>query len=276
MEEIIIKKILESMEKQIPVALITMTEVNGSTPRDPGSLMLVWRDGSSFGSIGGGKVEYFVIKEAVEALEKNADRTFDHSLTPSGDLEMQCGGTAKGYIKVFKVKNKLLVAGGGHVGEKVIELAKFLGFYCIVADDREEYSAKESLGKADRVVIGAFGKICENVNIDSDTYVVITTKSHVTDLEILEKVLRTDAKYIGVIGSKSKQRYARKELFKMGFTLEDLKRIYGPVGLDIANQLPEEIAVSILSEILLIKNNTVLDHRRLKVEELKALLNTTE
>ena len=264
MEELILKKILESIENHKKVALVTLTDVGGSTPRDTGSLMLVWEDRETYGSIGGGKVEYFVTDEAAEALKQNEDRNFEHSLTPDGDLEMQCGGTVKGFIKIFRPNEKIVIAGGGHVGEKVLELAKFLGFTCEVIDDREDYIDKPSLQKADKITGGFYKDIGKDAAIDENTYVVIATKSHITDLEFVKEVLKTKARYIGTIGSRKKQIFLREELLQDGFSAEDIKRIYGPVGINISNQMPEEIAVSILAEILMVKNGGTTEHRKLE------------
>lgn len=266
MEELILKKILENIENHKKVALVTLTEVGGSTPRDTGSLMLVWENGETYGSIGGGKVEYFVTGEAVEALKQSEDRSFEHSLTPDGDLKMQCGGMVKGFIKIFKPNEKVVIAGGGHVGEKVLEVAKFLGFNCEVIDDREEYLDKPSLQKADKILVGYYKDVIKDAGIDENTYVVITTKSHITDLEFAKEVLKTKARYIGVIGSTKKQIFVRESLLKDGFSGDDIKRIYGPVGLNISNQMPEEIAVSIMGEILMVKNGGTLEHRKLEEE----------
>ena len=109
MDEIILKRIIESLNREEKVALVTITEIKGSTPRDEGSLMLVWEDGKSFGSIGGGKIEYTVIQESVEALKANKNRNFNHSLTPQGDLKMECGGEASGFIRVFVPGKKLIM-----------------------------------------------------------------------------------------------------------------------------------------------------------------------
>lgn len=272
MEELILRRILKSLENSQKTALVTVTEVGGSTPRDAGSLMLVWENGETFGSIGGGKIEYYVIDEAVEALKIGTEKMFEHSLTPKGDLEMQCGGTAKGFIKIFKPKNKIIIAGGGHVGEKVLELANFLGFRCEVVDDREEYADKESLKLADELVIKSFDKALDEMNVDENTYIVITTKSHVTDIVFVKKAIKTKAKYIGLIGSRTKQIFVRETLAKDGFTDEEIKKIYGPMGIDIANQMPEEIAMSILSEILLVKNNASLEHRKLDDELVDSII----
>ena len=262
MDEIILKRIIESLNNEEKIALVTLTENKGSTPRYEGSLMLVWEDGKSFGSIGGGKIEYTVIQEAVEALKTNKNKIFNHSLTPEGDLKMQCGGEAKGFIRVFVPEKRLIIAGGGHVGEKVLELATFLGFKCTIIDDREEYRTKESLQKASNIIISPYNEALKQITITKDTYIVIATKGHAGDLEFVKESLRTGAKYIGLIGSKVKHVFIKNSLIQDGFSEEDINRIYGPVGLNISNQLPEEIAVSIMSEILLIKNNGTPEHRK--------------
>lgn len=262
MDELILKEILEALDRNEKAALVTLTGIKGSTPRDEGSLMLVREDGRILGSIGGGKIEYAVIQESVQAIRDGKSREFEHSLTPNGDLGMQCGGEAKGFIKVFSPEKRLVIAGGGHVGEKVLELATFLGFKCTVIDDREEYRNRESLKKANRIIIAPYEKAIEQIEITDETYIVIATKGHVGDLEFVKNALRTDAKYIGLIGSKAKHVFIRKALKEEGFSDEQIAKIYGPVGLDISNQLPEEIAVSIMSEILLIKNSGSLKHRK--------------
>lgn len=262
MDELILKKVFDTLKEEKKVALVTLTEIAGSTPRDEGSLMVVWENGEIFGSIGGGKIEYTVIQESIEAIKENKSRTFSHSLTPNGDLKMQCGGEAKGFIKIFAPEKKLIIAGGGHVGEKVLELATFLGFKCIVVDDREEYKNKKSLEKASEIIISPYENAMEYLNITEDTYIVIATKGHAGDLDFVREALKTKAKYIGLIGSKVKHIFIKNSLIKEGFSEETINKVYGPVGLDISNQLPEEIAVSIMSEILMIKNNGTPNHRK--------------
>ncbi len=262
MEEEILQKVIENINANIPVALVTLTAVGGSTPRDPGSIMAVFKDGSSIGSIGGGKIEYTVIAEALEALQKGENRSFSHELTPSGDLKMECGGSAKGYIKVFGIKNKLIIAGGGHVGEKVLELGKFLGFHCIVVDDRKEFEEKQSLKSADELIISDFSKATQKINIDSNTYIVVATKSHIDDIAFAKTVLNSNCKYLGVIGSSRKHKSIKKSLLEDGFSQESISKMYGPIGLNISSQLPEEIALSIMSEILLVKNGGSGEHRK--------------
>lgn len=262
MDELILKKILETLDRNEKVALVTLTNIKGSTPRDEGSLMLVWEDGKILGSIGGGKIEYTVIQESIQAIKEGKSREFDHSLTPNGDLQMQCGGEARGFIRVFNPEKNLIIVGGGHVGEKVLELATFLGFKCTVVDDREEYKNKESLQKAHEIIIAPYENAIDQVKITDETYIVIATKGHMGDFEFVKSALQTNAKYVGLIGSKVKHVFIKKSLKEEGFSDEQISKIYGPIGLDISNQLPEEIAVSIMSEILLIKNKGSLNHRK--------------
>lgn len=263
MEEKILKKVLQSVNDNIPVALVTLTSVGGSTPRDSGSIMAVFENGDSFGSIGGGKIEFTVISEAVEALKEGKDREFYHELTPNGDLKMECGGKAQGYIKIFGIKNRLIIAGGGHVGEKVLELGKFLGFYCIVVDDRKGYEDKEQLKNADQIIIENYDKAVKKLTIDAYTYIVVATKSHIGDMDFAKTVMDSECKYLGVIGSLTKHRSIKKRLLNDGYTKEQISKIYGPIGLNISNQLPEEIAVSIMGEILLVKNGGTLEHKKI-------------
>ncbi len=262
MEEEILQKILEYAKQNIPVALVTLTDVGGSTPRDPGSIMAVFEDGSSIGSIGGGKIEHTVVQEAVEAIKNGVSRSFSHKLTPTGDLKMECGGSAEGFIKVFALKNKLIIAGGGHVGEKVLELGKFLGFSCTMIDDREEFAGKESLKKADKLIISNYDEAIKDLRIDANTYIVVATKSHLDDVAFAKTVLRENYKYLGVIGSARKHKSIRKMLLDGGFSEAELAKMYGPIGLNISNQLPEEIALSIMAEILLVKNGKTLKHMK--------------
>lgn len=107
MDELILKKVFDTLKEDKKVALVTLTEIAGSTPRDEGSLMVVWENGEIFGSIGGGKIEYTVIQESIEAIKENKSRTFSHSLTPNGDLKMQCGGGSKGIYKNFCTRKKI-------------------------------------------------------------------------------------------------------------------------------------------------------------------------
>lgn len=262
MDEKILLKICESLEKGKSVAMAVITNENGSTPRGSGSIMAIWQDGKTLGSIGGGKVEYLVVGKAVECIEKREDSNFEYKLNDQGGLGMKCGGELKGYIRVFYPKAKLLIAGAGHISEKLNKLAKLLDFHTVIIDDREEYANKERFPEADEIIVGDIGKEIENYDINANTYVVIVTSGYAQDKNALESAVLKDAAYIGMIGSTRKIRSVMKELMDAGISEEKLKKIYAPMGINVSSNLPEEIALGILSEILLIKNKGTLNHKR--------------
>ncbi|MFD3158330.1 XdhC family protein [Haloimpatiens sp. FM7330] len=262
MDEKILKRIYESLNKGEKVALVTVTNSQGSTPRKRGAIMAVWEDGKILGSVGGGKIEYEVIAKAVECIKKSEDSEFDYKLNESGNLGMQCGGQAKGFIKIFNPRPKLIIAGGGHIGQQLFKLAKILDFYTVILDDREEFANSEIFEGADEVIVGDIGLKLSNYKLEEDTYVVIVTRGHKSDEGALEAVVGKKANYIGMIGSSKKILHIMNNLIEKGISKEALQKVYAPVGLNISSQMPAEIAFGIMSEILLIKNKGSLEHLR--------------
>ncbi|HET6421079.1 MAG TPA: XdhC family protein [Geobacteraceae bacterium] len=141
--------------------------------------------------------------------------------------------------------------GAGHVSRPVAELANMVGFSTVVLDDREEFANKDRFPKADRIIIiPSYGNLFSGLDIDRDSYLVIVTRGHLHDKTVLEQSLRTKAGYIGMIGSKRKQRLVYDELLNKGFAEDDLSRVHNPIGIDICAETPEEIAVSIVAELI--------------------------
>lgn len=262
MEQDILKEIYEALKKGEKVALATITENIGSTPRKLGSIMAVFKDGTILGSVGGGAFEGEVIKKSLDCIVKGEDSDFDHNLGAKGNLGMQCGGGAKGYIKVFKPKPRLVIAGAGHIGEALNKLAKFVGFETVIIDDRIEYANKHRYPDADEIIVGDIGEKLSEYKLNEDSYVVIVTKGHIPDRAALEAVVKKDAAYIGMIGSKKKVLYVIEKVLENGVSKKDLDKVYTPIGLDIASELPNEIAVSIMAEMLAIKNKGTLNHKK--------------
>jgi len=262
MEEKILLEICESLKRAEAVAMAVITNDNGSTPRGNGSIMAIWKDGRTLGSIGGGKVEYLVTEKAIECIEMKQDFNFEYKLNDQGGLGMKCGGEVKGYIRVFCPKAKILIAGAGHISEKLNKLAKELDFYTVIIDDRKEYANKERFEEADEIIVGDIGKAVEAYNIDNNTYVVIVTSGYSQDKSALKASALRDAAYVGMIGSTMKIKTVMKELMEEGLSEEKLKKVYAPMGIDVSSNLPEEIALGILSEMLLVKNKGSLNHRR--------------
>lgn len=262
MDEKILKKVYESLNSGERVALATITDSSGSAPRKAGSIMAVWKDGRILGSVGGGIVEHKVILKSIECIEKLEDDNFEYILSEKGGLDAQCGGQIKGFIKVFSPSPKLLIAGAGHIGQQLHKLGKILGFYTVIFDDREELANSSVFDDADEIIIGDIGDTLSKYKVDENTYITIVTKGHRTDSDALKASVSRGAAYVGMIGSIKKIVFIMQNLFNSGVSKEELQKVYAPMGLNIASQKPEEIALGILSEILLIKNNGSLDHMK--------------
>lgn len=257
----VMKKALEEVEKGREVAIATITKVEGSTPRGVGAVMAVLKDGSMYGTVGGGTLEKRIIELCLEAIEEGESRTENIPLHEKG-VEMICGGEVDVFIQVYKNKPKLLIAGGGHVGYAIYNLASLLDFHVVVFEDREEFLTEERFPKAGELVLGNIKENLENYPIDENSYIVIVTRGHSYDEESLGAVANSKAKYIGAIGSKKKVTTMMKNLKDKGVSEESLNRVYSPIGLKISDGSPEEIALSIMAEILIVKNQGELLHMK--------------
>jgi xanthine dehydrogenase accessory factor len=143
------------------------------------------------------------------------------------------------------------IFGAGHIGQKLTQLAKFVGFRTVVLDDREEFANRDLLGSADRIVVlSSFDQAMKDLDIDEESYLVIVTRGHIHDKTVLAQALRTRARYIGMIGSRKKRDATYEVLMKEGFTAEDFTRVHSPIGLNIGAETPEEIAVCIVAELI--------------------------
>ncbi len=252
----------ESILNNIKVAYVTVTKSTGSAPGRVGNTMLVFSDGKIEGTVGGGKVEYSVIKEAISCLENNTSEPFSYTLSEQGDIGMICGGSMEGFIDVVKNDKNLVIIGGGHIGSFLYNIALELGFNITVVDERVEFANAEKFPNAD-VISGEYSKALKDFKV-KDSYVVITTKGHSSDYEALKEVIGKDYRYLGLIGSKRKINTLMKDALKDGLNVVNNERLFSPIGLDIAKNDPAEIALSIMAEILLIKNGGSLKHLNIK------------
>ncbi|WP_432408732.1 XdhC family protein [Wukongibacter sp. M2B1] len=242
-------------------ALVTITKVEGSSPRKEGSMMGVREDGTIFGTIGGGKLELVVTKWAEKCMSDCKNQIFHFKLNDEeGSLHMQCGGEVDVFIKVFNPPQKLLIVGGGHIALKIYEFSKMLGFYNVIVEDREEFCNKERFPESDELLIGDIEKILSEYPIGDNCYIVIVTRGHKYDEIALKSVIESDAKYIGMIGSKNKTKYIRDNLIKAEIPKKLIERVYAPIGINLGGETPEEIAFSIMAEIQLVKNMGSLLH----------------
>lgn len=264
MEGKILKAVSDAVEKGIEVAVVTVLEVKGSSPGKEGSMMAVFSDGSIIGTVGGGALEYEIIQESLKAINKNSSCEKSFELTETGNLHMKCGGFIRVYIKIFAKREKLLIMGGGHLGAELYTLGKFLNKYVVIFDDREEFINKERFPKADELIFGKMEETVKNYSIDENSYIIIVTRGHENDKQCLKAILdkKISPKYIGMVGSKGKVISTYKELLSEDYSKEELKEIYSPIGLDISNSEPKEIALGIMAEIIAVKNKKIAIHMK--------------
>lgn len=239
----------------VAVALVTVIETIGSLPRHAGSKMLVYANGETVGTIGGGAMEARVIASAKETLQNGVPRLESYTLNAleSGDAGI-CGGTARLFIEPLQLAPLLVVIGGGHVGKALCELGKWAGLRVILCDDRPEYAHEGVVGGLDGYVICAPSEVVSRVVIDENSYVCAVTRGLPVDLALFPVLLQTKARYIGLIGSRRRWAMTRKALKEQyGLTDEALSRVYAPIGLEIEAESPKEIAVSILAEMIMVR-----------------------
>ncbi len=235
-------------------ALVTVIRAHGSVPRHDGSKMIVLSDGKTDGTIGGGDMEGRVIREALEALTSGESRVLSYAFrdVAQGDVGV-CGGEVDVFVEPVKARAKVVIVGGGHVGRAVAHLAHWLGFRVVVSDDRQEFATPESSPEADEHIHCLLPELVERTAIDADTYVLLTTRGMPVDVAGLPALLKTEAAYIGVIGSRRRWEVCAEKLRAAGVSDEDIGRVTSPIGLELNAESPEEIAVSIMAELVMLQ-----------------------
>ena len=249
------KAISELEENNESAALCTLTKSEGSTPRHVGSKMLVYADGNIIGTVGGGELENRVIKSALESLQSGETQMLSYTMAdPSRGDPGVCGGTVEVFVEPILPPAMVVVIGGGHVGKAVVHLAKWLGFRVAVSDDREEFCNPESVPGADEYYPVEMAKLAENLKVTKQSYLVVTSRGSAIDAQGLPSLLESDAAYIGVIGSKRRWLTTVKALKDHGVNEELIAKVHSPMGLELNAETPEEIAISIMAEILMLRN----------------------
>ena len=236
-------------------ALCTVVKSEGSTPRHVGSKMLVYPDGKFIGTVGGGDLEHRVLDEAWMAIADGQPRHLHYNMSdPSrGDVGV-CGGQVEVFVEPILPAPMVIVVGAGHVGKAVAHLAKWLGFRVAVSDDRAEFCNAETVPDADAYYPVTMDKLTEHVKVTRQTYLVLTTRGSNVDAAGLTPLLETEAGYIGVIGSKRRWLETVNALKSQGVADGKIARVHSPIGLELQAETPEEIAVSIMAEVLMVRN----------------------
>ncbi len=236
----VLQALLEALEKEESVAQVTVVEVKGASPAPLGAKMLVWPDGRTFGTVGGGALEERAISEARAALAEGRSRLCHYALREEGQdaVGMLCGGDVRVFIEVHRSPPLLLLVGGGHVGRPLAEMARMVGFRVEVVDVDPKRRSVESL---------------EQVPITENTYVAIMTGDAAADEAALRSVVEKPAAYIGLIGSRRKVHLIFEHLRQAGVPEEALARVHAPIGLDLGGRTPAEIALAVAAEMTAVR-----------------------
>ena len=236
-------------------ALCTVVKSIGSTPRHVGSKMLVYPDKKFVGTVGGGDLENRVLNEALLAMGDGESRLLSYTMAdPARGDPGVCGGTVEVFVEPILPPATIVVIGAGHVGKAVVHLAKWLGFRVAVSDDRPEFCNPEATPDADAYYPVPMGELPAHLKINNRTYIVITSRGSNVDAQGLPDLLEAEAAYIGVIGSKRRWLTTVKALQAKGVSEERIARVHSPMGLELNAETPEEIAVSIMAEILMLRD----------------------
>ena len=254
-------------------ALATIVRRLGSTPRKDHAKMLVYEDGSTLGSVGGGCTEAEVWQESRRVIESGRASMVKYELTET-DAENEglvCGGTVEIFVEPILPEPRVILMGAGHVAQAIAEAAHRVGFQVAVTDDRESYASADRFPHAEEIEVTPFERSLEEIRVTENSYILVVTRGHRFDQMALEKAIQTPARYVGLVGSRRKIQLIVENLLEKGHPAEAFHKVYSPIGLDIGSETPEEIAISVLAELIALQKGV---HQR--SEKQKFLLKVLE
>ncbi|HLJ49931.1 MAG TPA: XdhC/CoxI family protein [Bryobacteraceae bacterium] len=260
-------------------ALATIVQVNGSIPSYESAKLLVREDGSMLGTIGGGCVEAEVWNAAREVMETERPRHMNFSLGQDAayDNGLICGGQLNVFVEPVVPQPKAFIFGAGHISKSLSKVASLAGFATVIVDNREAFANRERFPDADEVFAEEYEDVFPKLPIRDTSYIIIVTRGHRDDMRVLRWAVTTQAKYVAMIGSKRKTIGVVKELEKEGIPRSVFERVFAPMGFDIGAITPEEIAISVVAEMIATRRGPESDWMRLSKsifanEATKALL----
>ena len=261
----------EALARGDSVALVTVVRSQGSTPQRAGAKMLVWADGRTLGTIGGGCYENDAFWKAREALSSGRPQLLHFELNDDFAQEngLICGGRMDVHIDPLTPSPRLFIIGAGHVGFHLAKIAGDVGFRIHIVDDREKFANAERFPGAE-VVVEPIPTWLHRAELPSSSYVVVVTRGHQHDLDAMRALAARDLKYLGLIGSRAKVARIYDALLEEGMPPECLQRVHAPIGLEIGAVTPAEIAVSILAELIAISRGIDTSSMSMKRVRIKA------
>jgi xanthine dehydrogenase accessory factor len=252
-------EVLRSARQGPPVLVATVIDAPADATPAPGAKLLVRQDGSTLGSFGDGPFEQAVVEDAVAALNEFPRRPVQALYyRPEGERthRLEAKGGAGAYeimVEIVEAPVTLLIVGGGHIGLSLATIGEHVGFSVAVMDDRTMYANPERFPMADYVKAGDFPEMLADFPIGQNTYIVMVSRGHKQDETALRAVVNRGARYVGMIGSKRRVSTVLRHLAEEGFAIEALEQVYTPIGFDIGAETPEEIAVSIMAELIMVR-----------------------
>jgi xanthine dehydrogenase accessory factor len=263
MNQEVFAALAEALQRGEEVALVTIVSAKGSTPQRVGAKMLVYPDGRTVGTIGGGCYENDAFWKAREAISARRPVNVKYELNDDFAQEtgLACGGQMEVFIEPVEASPDVYVFGAGHVGYFVAKLAHEVGFRVHVVDDREKFANAERFGEGIEVIVDNIPQWLAGHALPPTSYAVIVTRGHTHDLDALRALSSAPLRYLGLIGSKAKVKRIFDALREEGTTEEALRGVHAPIGLDIGAITPQEIAVSIVAELVATKHGKIADPR---------------
>jgi xanthine dehydrogenase accessory factor len=245
-----------AVETGEPAALVTVVATEGSTPQKAGAKMLVYPDGSILGTIGGGCVEAEMTRRARHVIETEKAQLASYDLTPdqAGEDGLVCGGRMQVFIEPMIGTPTLCLFGAGHVAQPLARIAKMAGFRVEVADDRAKFANEERFPEADLIVVDDLKTAGSKLTLGPNSYAIVVTRGHGGDTEALASVLGRGLRFVGLLGSRAKLVHLATALEERGVAREEIAKIHCPLGLSIGAATPEEIAVSVLAELIAVRH----------------------
>ncbi len=244
------QRLVSAAEGGEPVVLASVLE-RGDRPLSPGARLLIERDGARLGTLGDAGLDDLVAEYAHDAFARHAAETV---YLADGALRTRAAaGATAVYLEVVESKPVFLVVGAGHIGRALAHLADQLDFHVVVLDDRDDFAAAERIPEADEVICEDFEAALARLPIGPNWTVVMVTRGHRQDQLSLRKSLGRGAGYLGMIGSRRRTGAVLEHLEAEGFDRAELDRVRTPIGLDIGAETPEEIAVSVMAEVIMLR-----------------------
>jgi xanthine dehydrogenase accessory factor len=252
----VLEAALRAEESGSPAALVTVIATEGSTPQKAGAKMVVYPDGRIVGTIGGGCVEAEMTWRARQAIESRKPQVASYDLTPdqAGEDGLVCGGRMQVFIEPIEGTPTLCLFGAGHVAQPLARMAKAAGFRVQVADDRIKFANRERFPDVDLLVVDDFAAAARQMTLGPNTYAVVVTRGHKGDAEALRAVVGKGLRFVGLLGSRPKLVHLVTALEEGGVVPQDVAEIRCPLGIEIGAVSPEEIAVSVLAEMIAVRH----------------------